>query len=117
MLNDSGINRVLTLFKNDLTQIALGIGSNINEQSENLNIEIVRGAVTTSIIDGNVVVLEAFFDDHQANGTFTEVGIFCNGATSTGSSGDLFASSLVSITKNNTEALTVSFEIEVKEVV
>jgi hypothetical protein len=117
MLHDSGINRTLNLLKNDLTQIGLGIGTGINAQSDKLNIEITRGAVTTAIIDGNVVVLEAFFDDHQANGTFTEIGLYGNGATSIGSSGELFASSSGTITKNNTEALTVSFEIEVKEVV
>lgn len=117
MLHDSGINRVLQLLNTDLTQIALGTGAAVTESATQLTTESTRKTVTTSVIDGTVLIKEVFFDETQANGTFTELGLLGNGATTAAGSGQLFASGRASLTKDSTQSLTVSFEIEVKEVI
>jgi hypothetical protein len=117
MLHDSGINRVLQLLNIDLTQIALGTGTQITESATQLATETVRKTVTTSVIDGTALVKEVFFDETQANGTFTELGLLGNGATTAAGSGQLFASGRASFVKDSTQSLTISFEIEVKEVI
>jgi hypothetical protein len=109
MINTSGIKRVLTLLKNDLSAIAVGDGSVPALSATTLSAETYRKPISTSIIDGAVLVSEIFFDENEGNGLISEIGIL-------GGSNQLFASGAASIIKNSTESLTVSFEIEVKEV-
>jgi hypothetical protein len=48
----------------------------------------------------------------QANGTFSEIGIFA-GANATANSGSLFARALIAITKTSSMTLTVNWRIQV----
>jgi hypothetical protein len=109
MINTSGINRVLMLLQSDLNEIAIGSGTAPSVGATALTNQTYRKTVTTSVIDGAVLVQEIFFDEADGNGAMTELGLF-------GSTGQLFASGAASLTKDNTQSLTVSFEIEVKEV-
>lgn len=109
MINTSGINRVLTLLKNDLANIAVGDGAVPALAATALSAETYRKPISTSVIDGAVLISEIFFDESEGNGLITEIGIF-------GGTNQLFASGAASILKDSTQSLTVSFEIEVKEV-
>ena len=109
MIQTSGINRVLALLKDDLTDIAVGSGTAPTVSATALTSEMLRKPISTSVIDGAVLISEVFFDENDANGTIREIGIF-DGAN------QLFASGGALLVKDNTESLTVSFEIEVKEV-
>lgn len=116
MLNDSGIQRVLELLDDDLTHIAIGTGTAPNRAATKLTAESYRKAVSENFLDGNVLVKEIFLDESEGNVAITEWGIFCNGATTTPGTGNLFASTAASIQKDNTQSLTLSVEIEVVEV-
>jgi hypothetical protein len=110
MINTSGINRVLVLLQPDLNAIAIGGGTAPAVGATSLTNETYRKTITTSVIDGAVLVQEVFFDEADGNGTLTELGLF-------DSTGQLFASGGALLVKDNTQSLTISFEIEVKEVV
>lgn len=115
-MNNGGITRAVNLIAADLTAIAVGTGATPAASATQLTTELTRGLVTTSAIDGNTIIKELYFSEAQAVGTLTELGLFCNGATATAASGELFASGGAAITKSSTQSLTVSFEIEVLEV-
>lgn len=115
MLNTSGISRAVNLLANDMTVIAVGTGSAPTVNSTQLTSELVRALITTASTDQNTIIKELFLSEAQAVGTLTELGLFCNGATATPSTGFLFASGAANITKTSTQSLTVSFEIELRE--
>ena len=117
MIHTSGITRVLALLNTDATHIAIGSGSAPTVASTQLTTETLRKAITTSLIDGNALVKEVFIDESEGNGTITELGLFVNGATISAGSGQLLTSGTAALLKDNTQSLTISFEIEVKEVV
>lgn len=116
-MNTSGLSRAVSLLSADLTAIAVGTGATPSASATQLTTELARGLVTSTTIDGYTIIKELYFSETQANGTLTELGLFCNGATATAGSGQLFASGGASTIKTNTQSLTVSFEIEILEVV
>lgn len=116
MINKSGLDRVIALLETDLTHIALGNGAAPTYTSTTLTNETIRAAVSEDLIDGTILVKELFLDESTGNGSYTEIGIFGDGATNTANSGKLFSSFGAAITKTNAQSLTISFEIEVLEV-
>jgi hypothetical protein len=110
MINTSGINRVLELLQTDLGFIAFGTGTAPVLSSTALTNETYRKPISTSVIDGAVLVSEIFFDENEGNGPINEIGIIAG-------NNELFAVSAAALVKDSTESLTVSFEIEVKEVI
>ena len=116
MLNNSGLSRVIELLDADLSVIAVGTGAAPTREATQLTSELLRKAVSETFVDGNILVKELFLDENEANGTLTELGLFCDGATTTPGTGALFASSAANVVKNNTQSLTISFEIEIREV-
>jgi hypothetical protein len=117
MIQNSGLNRVIGLLNNDLTHIGLGTGTAPSKSSSHLTNEIYRKQVTDPFIDGFILVKEVYLDETEANGSITEIGVFCKGADLSLNSGELFASFGSDITKTNTQSLTVSIEVEVSEVI
>lgn len=117
MIQALGLERVIALLNSDLSVIAIGDGSAPVSTSTELTNETLRKPVTVSLIDGNTLVKEVYFDESEANGMITEIGLLGAGATVSVGTGQLFGSGAASITKDNTQSLTISFEIEVKEVV
>lgn len=117
MITNAGLNRLLTILSTELSHIGLGSGTPPTETSTLLSNEVLRKQVTAPLMDGTTLVSEIYFDETEANDTnFTEVGIFCDGATSDINTGTLFAGGGIDVTKNNTQSLTISFEITVLEV-
>jgi hypothetical protein len=115
MINDSGIARLIELVEADISYVAVGTGS-VAISSTQLGNEIFRKSVSDTEIDGNTLIVECFFDTSEANNTLTEIGSLADGATGSAGTGTLFATSLSSVEKDNTQSLTVSFEIEFSEV-
>lgn len=117
MINNSGgFQRIIELLNADLTHIAVGTGTTLTADSTQLVTEVFRNAVSETTIDGNVLIKELFLSESQANVTIREIGLLGTGATGSVGSGELFASELASIPKDNTQSLTISFEIEALEV-
>nr|BDD47209.1 hypothetical protein 2 [bacterium] len=114
-IHDGGINRVIALLDPDLSHIAVGSGTVPSTSAAQLSSETYRKDVGTTFIDGNILIKEVYFDETEANGTISELAIFCNGANDNIGTGEIYASSGANITKDNTQSLTISFEIEVKE--
>jgi len=117
MIHTSGINRVIALLNSDLSHIGVASGSAPSVSATQLTTETYRKPITLGVVDGNVLIKEIFLDETEANGNINSIGLFGNSATSTAGSGQLFASGAAAIVKDNTQSLTISFEIEVKEVV
>lgn len=115
MVHNSGINRLLNLLQTDLNYAAVGTGTAPIASANQLTTELLRKP-TTSAIDGTTLIEELFFDVDEANTTITEIGVLGNSATASAGTGTLFASGAAAITKDNTQSLTISFEIELKEV-
>ena len=116
MLNDSGLSRVIELLDAELTVIAVGTGRAPVRTDTQLDGELLRKSVSETLIDGNVLVKELYLDETEGNGTLTGLGLLGDGATTTPGTGSLFASSAANLVKNNTQSLTISFEIEIMEV-
>lgn len=117
MINNSGLNRIVSLLNTDLTIISVGTGAAPTATATQLTTELLRKSVSETSIDGLILIKELYLSEAEANGTLTELGILGNGATTAAGTGQLFASTGANITKDNTQSLTISIEIEVKEVV
>jgi hypothetical protein len=117
MINNSGLSRAATILAADFNAIAVGTGATPSASATQLTTELTRGLVTTSTIDGYTIIKEIYFSEAQAVGNLTELGLFCNGATATAGSGQLFASGAAAVNKTSTQSLTISFEIELQEVI
>lgn len=68
-----------------------------------------RKSITSSSVSGNQVDFSTFFAAADANFTFTEAGLFGNGATGTANSGTLFTHAAYSYAKTNTVTLTSDY--------
>jgi hypothetical protein len=117
IIHTSGIDRVIALLDSDLDVIAVGSGATANLNDTQLPSEFFRKLTQVGVVDGNVLIKEIFLDESEANGNITSIGILGSGATATAGTGQLFASGPAALLKDNTQSLTISFEIEVKEVV
>lgn len=116
MITNALLNRIVALLDVDITHIGIGTGAAPAVGDTTLASETQRKA-TTSLIDGATLILEGFWDESEANGvTFTNAGVFGNGATGTIGSGQLFAGGAINVPKTDTQSLTVSVEITVEAV-
>jgi hypothetical protein len=110
MITNSAIQSVLNAIDLQIQSIAVGSGTAPTDPSAtSLTSESYSKDITLRLRDGNIQVVEVFFDETEANGTITELG-----AKKT--DGDMFNIEAANITKDNTQSLTVSIEIEVMEV-
>lgn len=117
MITNAGLSRILNILSTELSHIGVGTGTPPTQTSTLLTNEVLRKQVTSPLIDGTTIVSEIYLDETEGNDTnFTEVGIFCDGATTELNTGTLFAGGGMDVTKNNTQSLTISFEITVLEV-
>jgi hypothetical protein len=116
MIHDSGLSRVVDLLNTDLTVMAIGTGAAPVRGDTQLPSEYLRKEVTESALDGNILIKELYLDESTGNTTITAWGVLGSGATESSGTGALFASTGGSITKNDTQSLTLSVEIEVVEV-
>lgn len=73
--------------------------------------ELFRAVPSSALISGNAVSISTFFGATQANGTYTNAGLFGNNATSSLGSGTLLTHAFYSYTKNSGQSLTTSYLI------
>lgn len=73
--------------------------------------ELFRAVPSTCTISGNTVSISTTFGSTQANGTYTNAGIFGNNATSSLGSGTLVTHALYQFTKPNGQALVNDYII------
>lgn len=110
MLNDSGKKGVITYLMGALTVGAVGDGSTPPQVSDTQLVhQTYEKAVSDALLDGTTLIKEIFLDETEGNGSVTEIGIKLDDGTLFSSFGNLV------ITKDNTQSLTLSFEIDVAE--
>lgn len=73
--------------------------------------ELFRAVPSSALISGNAVSISTFFGATQANGTYTNAGLFGNNATSSLGSGTLLTHAFYAYTKTNGNTLTTSYLI------
>lgn len=73
--------------------------------------ELFRAVPSTATISGNTVNISTFFGSTQANGTYTNAGLFGNNATGTLGSGTLCTHALYAYTKASGQSLTNDYLI------
>ncbi len=116
VITSGGLSRALELLSNDITHIAIGTGAAPGESDLSLPGESQRKAAT-SIIDGNTLIKEGYWDENEGNGiTYINSGLLCDGATDTLGTGTLFGGGEINALKDKTQSLTVSIEITVEAV-
>lgn len=105
------LNKLIELLDTDADYVAIGTGTAPSDTDVTLSNEQSR-KFTTSFVDGFTLIKEGYWDETEANGvSFTNAGLFGDGATSTLNTGDLFVGGPINVTKNSTESLTISIEI------
>ncbi len=110
MITNTAIQSVLDYINGDLTEIALGNGVAPQlDSAVSLDNEFYAKDITTRLRDGNIQVVEVYFDETEANGEITEFG-------AKKENGEMFDIEGADITKDSTQSLTVSIEIELTEV-
>ena len=77
-----------------------------------LGTEVYRNAVASETNASNIVYITGFFNATETTGTYAEAGLFANG-TAVANSGVLFSHVAISITKTNTETLTIDWTITI----
>lgn len=94
---------------------AVGNGSSVTPASGDTQLaaEVFRKALSSTTISGNSVDLSSVFlsTDTGSNTTYTEAGIFGNGATGTANSGTLYAHASYNYTKSSSVNLTNDYYI------
>lgn len=115
-VTDALINRVVGFLEGDITHISVGTGAEPSEASTTLASESLR-KLTTKFIDETTLICEGYWDENEGNGvTYTNAGVFGNGATDSLGTGELFAGGGINIPKTNTQSMTVSIEITVEQI-
>lgn len=90
--------------------LAVGTGGGTPAASDvALSSELARQATTQVTVSGSTLTCQIFFTASQANGTWTEIGAFGNGATSTAGSGTLFGHAALGYTKTSSLETIVSY--------
>jgi hypothetical protein len=92
--------------------VAVGTGAGTPAASDvALFSELARQATAQVVVSGSTLTVQVFFSASQANGTWTEVGVFGNGATSTAGSGTLFGHAALSYTKTTALETIVAYSL------
>lgn len=116
MYTNAGLDRIIELLEADITYIGISTGAAPVSNDILLDTELERKAATP-LVDGFTLILDAFWDESEANGfTYTGTGVFGDGASDTVNTGTLIAGGGINVPKDNTQSLTVSIEITVEAV-
>ena len=96
-----------------ITHCALGTSSTSPANSDTqLGTETYRNAIASITNASNVAYATGFFTALEVTGTFAEAGIFSNG-TGTANSGVLLSHVALSVSKSNTETLTLDWTLTI----
>jgi hypothetical protein len=99
-----------------ITYVAVGTGGGAPANGDTqLATELTRKAIAGASNASNVLTVDGFFNETEANGVLTEAAIFGNGdatqASATANSGILYSRVTISETKTATESLTVTWTL------
>ena len=72
--------------------------------------ETTRKLVSSKSYSGPSAFYTVFYDLSEGNGTHAEMGLFCNADDATPDDGTLWDHSLISITKTDSQSLTIDYE-------
>lgn len=76
--------------------------------------EFFRKAVTNTIVVSAVEKLFTFYlSESEGNGNIMEIGLHGNGSTTTLGSGTCYATQALTLTKDNTQSLSIDWNVEV----
>lgn len=115
MITDSALTDIFNYINSLVNYVAIGTGVLPQNTDSDLDQETTRKLATTTI-ENLTAIKEIYLDDTEGNGiTFSNAGIFFNGANENLSTGDLFAGSGINVVKDNTKSLTISIEITLME--
>ena len=78
-----------------------------------LETELYRKQISVRSSSGTTASFRIFFNTSEANGSITELGLFGDDASATTDSGVLFARAAESITKTDSESLTIDWSLDV----
>ena len=107
---------ILQYLIEQLNYIGLGTGAPPQRLDELLEDEVIRKLITDLFLDDNILVAEVFLDETEGNGIdYTNTGIFRNGAEAI-NTGKLFTGGGINFAKDESNTLTVSYEITAGEV-
>lgn len=107
-IHNAGLPYVLGVLRDNLPNIKVGTGAPPAKAATDLTNPILT-IPADGIVDGNVLVQDAYLDENQAVGeTLTEVGNFMT-------DGNIFASGALSFAKTGSNSLTVIVETEAVE--
>ena len=114
----AGKNLLRDFLKGDtlagIKYVALGTGTTaVADTDTQLETEVYRTTPTDIALENGVLHLYFFVPSADISGTFTELGLFANDATTTFNTGTLFSRTVPStaISKTNTQALTIQWDI------
>ncbi len=94
--------------------VALGTGTTaVANTDTKLYAEVYRTTLTDIAVEDGILHLYFFVPSAAISGTFTELGLFANGATATLNTGTLFSRTVPStaISKTSLQALTIQWDI------
>jgi hypothetical protein len=120
MIVTTGNNLLRDFLKGDslsgIKYLALGTGATAPAATDTqLETEVYRVIPTDTSLEDNILHLYFFISSAATNGTYTELGLFANDATSTFNTGTLFSRTVPAqaISKTSTQALTIQWDITV----
>lgn len=114
MITDVLLNKIVADIDGALTHIALGNGRIPSVSDTKLEGEKIR-KVADSYIDQNTIIKELYLDENEGNDlTFTNVGLFGEGATSAIGTGSLMTGGRMDLQKGLKQSVTISLEITVE---
>lgn len=102
------INNVGSLTGVQYFAVGTGVGTPASGDTQ-LFSEFFRKAITGTSISGGQTNISTFFSTSEGNTTYTEAGLFGDGATGTANSGTLFAHASYAYTKTNSINLTNNY--------
>ena len=100
--------------KGSITYCALGTNNTAPTLGDTtLNTELTRKLISVRSASGNVATLQTFYNTSEANDTLLEAGLFGDSATLTANSGTLFARTIISRVKNDTQTLSIYWTVTI----
>lgn len=122
LVTSAGRSLILTYIGNSGTtaafaqQYAVGTGAiaQVSPSDAALASELFRAAPSSYTVVGNQVTISTIFSTSQANGAWTNCGLFGNGATSTTGSGTLMTHLLCTYTKTSAVSVTSDYYLSLQ---
>lgn len=97
-----------------ITYGAVGTGESKPFASDTkLDEELFRKVISSAGSSSNVSVIQTFYSTAEANGTLTEFGLFGEAASGAADSGTMYNHAAITITKTNSQTLTIEVQLEI----